>query len=54
MVFLRFCRGEMRGKRGLRKAAFGPRENMQECELYLLEAMEITASASPMLFAALN
>jgi hypothetical protein len=47
-------RGAMRGNRGLPKAAFGPRENLQECELYLQPSVEIAAHALPMPFAELN
>jgi len=54
MVFVWSCRGAMHGKHGLVKAAFELRENMQECELYLPEKVEITASALSMPFAALN
>lgn len=53
-VFLRSDRGATHGNRGLRKAAFATRENMQKCELYLPGALEIAASALPMPFAALN
>jgi hypothetical protein len=45
MAFLWSDRGAMRGNRGLMTTAFGERENMQEFELYLRQAVEIASPA---------
>ena len=45
MAFLWSDRGAMRGNRGSMTTAFGERENMQEFELYLGQAVEIASPA---------